>query len=517
LPGYLRNPLRPDEARALLGAWAERREADFLGLIQAVIYANPDNPYRRLLALAGCEAGDFERLVRQEGIEATLEALLRRGVYLSVNEFKGRQPVVRGSTRFEVQPRDLAQRARGIVGTNQSSGSRGARTVARFSLPQMRNTAAGYGAELAARGGSDWVKAIWDVPGGAIGAVLRFSGFGAPLARWFALVEAARPGLDRRYRLAELALTLGSRLAGVPLPRPEPVEFEQPLPIARWMQEVLRAGGVPHLYAFLSPAMRLCQRADEAGLDLSGAQFTVTGEPFTPARQSVFQRVGAVAISRYGIAEIGHLGSGCLAPAWSDDHHLPDTRTAVIQAGSAGAALGFPPDALFGSTLRPLAPFCVLNLSTGDQARIVRRACGCPMESFGWTRHLYQLRSFEKLTAAGMTFLEVDVVEVLEAGLPGRFGGGPGHYQLVEAEADGGGAVLRLLVDPAVGPLDPGEVGEAFLAAVGTRSGPERVMSEVWRTPGLLRVERRVPYRTATGKILAIHRLVSAAAAPPGR
>jgi hypothetical protein len=139
------------------------------------------------------------------------------------------------------------------------------------------------------------------------------------------------------------------------------------------------------------------------------------------------------------------------------------------------------------------------------------------MEQFGWTRHVHQIRSFEKLTAAGMTFLEIDVVEVLEARLPARFGGGPGHYQLVEAEADDGGSALQLLVDPDVGSIDPTEVGAAFLAAVGKGSGAERVMSEVWRTPGLLRVERRVPYRTTTGKILAVHRVFGTPAAPAVR
>ena len=497
--------------------WSEHRDATFLALVRDVIYANPDNPYHELLVLAGCEPGDFEQLVRQEGIEGTLETLLRRGVYLTVNEFKGRVVVVRGSARIEVRPAALAQRARSAVGTNQSSGSRGARTVARFSLPQIRNSGAAYGIELAARGGWDWVKAIWDVPGGAIGAVLRFSGFGAPLARWFSLVEATKPGLDRRYRLAELAILLGSRMAGVPLPRPQPVAFENPLPIARWMREVLGRGRVPHLYAFLSPAMRLCQSAYAAGIDIAGAQFTVTGEPLTPARLHQFERVGAVVSSRYGIAEIGHLGSGCLAPAWSDDHHLPDSRTAVIQAGSAGPEIGLPSSAMLGSTLRPGAPFCVLNLSTGDQGTISNRTCGCPIEDFGWTRHVHEIRSFEKLTAAGMTFLDVDVIEVLEATLPARFGGGPGDYQLVESEAPDGGAALRLLVDPELGPVDPMAVGEAFLEAVGKGSGVERVMSEVWRTPGFLRVERRVPFRTATGKILAVHRVVGATAAPEGR
>lgn len=55
-------------------------------------------------------------------------------------------------------------------------------------------------------------------------------------------------------------------------------------------------------------------------------------------------------------------------------------------------------------------------------------------ERLGWTLHLHGIRSVEKLTAAGMTFLDSDVIRVLEEVLPGRFGGGPTHYQLVEEE-----------------------------------------------------------------------------------
>jgi hypothetical protein len=314
LPGYLRHPLTLEQARQTLQGWLERRESDFLMLVRDVVYANPDHPYRWMLELAGCEFGDVERLVAHDGLEGALERLFQQGVYLTVDEFKGRRPVLRGSARLDVQPSHLMQPNRATVGTNQSSGSRGARTVARYSLPHVRNLAAAYGVELAARGGVDWVKGIWDVPGGAIGGVLRFSGFGAPLARWFSLVDASTPGLDRRYRLAERALGWGSLLAGVPLPRPEPVPFEAALPVARWMRDVLREGRVPHLYAFLSPAVRLCQAAQRAGLDLTGAQFTVTGETLTPARLEVFRQAGAVAVSRYGSAELGHLGSGCLSP-----------------------------------------------------------------------------------------------------------------------------------------------------------------------------------------------------------
>jgi hypothetical protein len=94
---------------------------------------------------------------------------------------------------------------------------------------------------------------------------------------------------------------------------------------------------------------------------------------------------------------------------------------------------------------------------------------------------------------------------VLEEVLPARFGGVPTDYQLVEEEADGGPPRVRLLVRPEVGPLDPAAVAEAFLGALASGEGAERIMEQVWRDSQVLRVERRAPFVTPSGKILHLH------------
>ena len=115
------------------------------------------------------------------------------------------------------------------------------------------------------------------------------------------------------------------------------------------------------------------------------------------------------------------------------------------------------------------------------------------------------IRSLEKLTAGGMTFLDTDVVRVLEEVLPARFGGGPTDYQLVEQETEDGRPQLRLLVHPALGTLDPAAVAEVFLAVISRGPGAEAVMGLAWRDAELLRVERSAPLATAAGKILHLH------------
>ena len=94
---------------------------------------------------------------------------------------------------------------------------------------------------------------------------------------------------------------------------------------------------------------------------------------------------------------------------------------------------------------------------------------------------------------------------MLDELLPGLFGGGPTHYQLVEEEGENGQPILRLLVDPALGEVDERSVREAFLDAIGAGPGVERLMAQQWRAGGLPRVERRAPLLGRTGKILHLH------------
>jgi len=231
------------------------------------------------------------------------------------------------------------------------------------------------------------------------------------------------------------------------------------------------------------------------------------GEPITTVRLAVITQAGANATSGYGTAETGPcgIGDGCLSREVPDEVHVFDDLHALIQAVPGSAGPRMPPGTLLASSLRPTAPIVLLNVSLGDQASLTRRACGCPLEHLGWTTHLHTIRSSEKLTSAGMTFLGSDVIRVLEEVLPARFGGVPTDYQMVEEEGDAGQPRLRLLVHPAIGPLDRHALVEAFLTAVGHGSGVERLMGLVWREAGLIEVERRPPYATASDKLLHVH------------
>lgn len=516
LPAYLRRPWTPEEARAALGRRFEEREENFLRLLRACAAPGGRSPYRALLGRAGCEYGDLVRLTAREGVEGALEILHRNGVHLTVEEFKGRRPVVRGSLRLEAAPGDLGNPRRRVHLTLRSGGSRSAGTSVSFDLNFLRECSADTGLALHVRGGDAWRKATWEVPGGgALFSLLEFSRFGAPPDRWFSQLDPAEGGLHPRYRWANRGLAAGAALVGFPMPRPEHVPLEDPAPIVRWMAGTLRGGRTPYLLSYPSSALRVSREALRAGVDLRGAQMTIAGEPCTANRLETIRSTGAAVYPKYGIMETGPVGYGCLDRGEPDDVHLLDDLHAVILPREAGAD-GSGGGTVHFTSLSPSAPLLLLNVSMGDTAVMTERDCGCALRRLGWRRHLHSIRSPEKLTCGGMNFMDTDVIRVLEVDLPARIGGGPTDYQLLEEEGPDGTPALRLLAAPRIGPLDGERLKRAFLDSLGRGGGVETVMSGAWREGGWLTVERRAPLATASGKILHLH-LRSSPGAEPGK
>jgi hypothetical protein len=506
VPFYLRHRITLDEARATQRHNLLHREARFLDLAKRAIYDQPQSPLHRLLLAVGCEYGDLEALVRSEGLEQALAKLLERGVYVSVDEFKGRTPIVRGSTSFYVSPTELRNPLAAFHVAARSGGSRSQSTPFLIDLDYVRACAVATMLHVESRGGLGWKKCIWETPGaGARFRLLVFAMIGAPPAAWFTQVDQAMSGLDPVFRWSERALRWGSRAAGVSMPRPVLATLEDPLPVARWVRSVLDEGGEPYVFTFPSSVLRLVSAADRVGIDLRGVHCTLIGEPTTAARRERLRRAGIDALPRYGTMECGPIAYGCLHGEVSDEMHLVRDMHAVVQAGSAANGIGVPRDALFITNLHASAPFPMLNFSMGDRADFIGRACGCPLETLGWSPHLFNVRSYEKLTAGGMTFFDTDVIRVLEEVLPHGFGGAPADYQLVEEEGDDGRPVLKLVVHPRVGEVDEAALVHRFLEAMGGGSSLERVMTAVLRDGVTLKVERRPPFTTRSSKILHLH------------
>jgi hypothetical protein len=506
LPAFVRRPLTVFQAREIVGRRFEDRAATFLAIVHAAVWTRPDSPYRALLRHAGCEQGDLESLVKREGVEGALRALLAQGVYLTVDEFRGRHELRRGQLNLQVDPSHFRNPHAARHFLVHSGGSRGPRTVSGWDLQFVRDRVANFCLTRAARGPARWRYAVWGIPGsGAIVHVLDTAGFGGIPDRWFSQLDPVSPDVAWRYRASVHLVRAVALASGVRLPRPVHAPPERPEPVLEWMAGVLSRGERPRLVAYTTAGVRLCEAASRAGIDLTGAELTVAGEPVTASRQAAIARTGARPMTWYAVAETGALADGCLAAAEPDQCHVFHDLAAVIQPEEAGARLDLPAAALLVTSLRPRAPFVFLNFAVGDAARLGAARCGCPLEGLGWPTGLSHIRSYEKLTGAGMTFFDTDVIQVLESVLPRRFGGTSTDYQLIEDEGPDGRPRLRLRIHPSVGPLDPDTAVETFLTALDDGSQTRRLMRAVWRDEALLEVERGAPLATASGKILHLH------------
>ena len=187
-------------------------------------------------------------------------------------------------------------------------------------------------------------------------------------------------------------------------------------------------------------------------------------------------------------------------------HLLLDKIALIRRPPAAGSADGVLANVL--TTLLPTTPKLLLNLENGDYGVVEERRCGCLFDGLGYAVHLHTIRSYEKLTSEGMTFLRADLVRLLEEVLPARFGGDPTDYQLIETEEAGTGLPrIDLVVSPRVGPVDDGAVKETVLRRLGRldRTGGVGIFSDRWRQAGTLRVVRQEPYATPVGKVLPLH------------
>ena len=235
-PFFLRRRIDPATAKAILRERLLNRERDFLALLQSAVYQHPPSPYRKLLSSAGCEYGDVVRLVTERGLEGALSSLHSAGVYLTVDEFKGRQPAVRGSGTFELDPRALRNPGTGFHVLSQTSGSRGSRTRIPIDLAHVADRVVDLCLNFEARGGLHWRFALWGFPGGA-GTIntLLFSGIGRPPARWFSRLDLDAAGVPARYRWNVRLLRLAALAGGVALPATEYVPLERPARVAEWL------------------------------------------------------------------------------------------------------------------------------------------------------------------------------------------------------------------------------------------------------------------------------------------
>jgi hypothetical protein len=214
---------------------------------------------------------------------------------------------------------------------------------------------------------------------------------------------------------------------------------------------------------------------------------------------------GADVMPKYGIMETGPVGYGCLNPKFPDEIHLLNDLHAVISSEDERGTQDSLPNTIFFSTLMPKAPLVLFNVSMGDQAILSERRCHCPLDQNGWMTHLHSIESSEKFTCGGMNFMDVDIVQVIDEGLPDRFGGSPTDYQIVEESTENGDPVLKLRIHPRIGDIDEQAVVDTFIQKISRGEGVNAVMGQAWHQGKFIQVVRQEPLSTRSGKILHLH------------
>ena len=511
LHGYFRHTLTPEECHRRLTHQLKTREESFFHILQRGIYANPRSPYRKLLHHAGIEFADVGRLVRQHGIEGALLELYEAGVYVSMDEFKGRRPILRPGLKCAVSPQDFDNPLSAKHYEGRTSGSRGVGTRLILDLDLLTHDAAYFHLLLTAFGLNERPIAIWrEVPPvtAGINTLLRFARLGKPVDKWFSPSKLAIGPKALKFLIFTCYTVYASRILRRPLPKPEYTPLAEAKKVAYWLA-AKKAEGIPAvLDTPSSTGVRTCIAAKESGLDISGTFFCLGAEPYTMAKAQVVAETGSQAVSRYSMAEIGNIGNACANPTDLDDIHLFTDKVAVIQCpkrlGAGEPSVG----ALVYTTILPACPKLMLNVESGDYGILEDRACGCPIGELGFTKHLSRIRSYEKLTSGGVTFLGTELLRLVEEVLPARFGGHPTDYQLVEEE-EGGLPKVNILVTPRVGNVREKEVIDAIFQTLESYPGGA-IMVNNWRQGRTLRVVREEPYTTASAKILPLHILQKA-------
>ncbi len=505
---FLKEPIDLEESRQMIRQRLEDREKNFLSMVKKAIYENEPSPYLKLLRFVGCEYGDLERMVRSDGIEPTLKKLGEEGVYISIEEFKGKKELIRGAKAFKFRESEFDNPflSRHLEASSGASRSAGTRTIYDFDF--LAETWAVH--RILCIDAYDMANipiAIWCpiMPGVGPLILLTSTKVGKPPVKWFSTVEKRGFKPSLKNRMGTNYIVYAGRLFGARWPVPEYVALDDAWKVAQWLADFMKGKEGCCLNTYVSDAVRICQAAKEKGLSIAGAKFIVSGEPLTEAKRKEIESAGAYVYPGYAFMEAGVVGSGCVNPVVADEVHLHKDSFALIQQPRVVPYSAVSVNAFLFTTLLLSAPKVLLNVESGDYGTLASRSCGCKFEEFGFPDHIHSIRGFDKLTGEGMTFIATDLVRIIDEVLPAKFGGSSTNYQMVEEEDERRQTRMSIIVSPEVGDINEAELIETILTELAKGKDTQRMMAHVWSQAKTLRVKRMSPFITARGKLLPLH------------
>jgi len=496
---WLSEPISFAQARQRVARRLETRGEGFLRLLRRCVFGNPRSPYLPLLRQAGCEYGDLARGVRRHGVEAELRRLKDAGVWISLDEFKGREPIEREAVQLHQAAADFDNPKVSPIFASGSGGSSGRPVRSIIDLDHLAVRASYQAFFLELMDLHEAPLIFWYPPLPAASGVvngLLHAKLGHPPVRWFN-IDCGQSGWSGwRGRLLTAGLVAASRSARHRLPGPEPGPLDA---VLRCIVQTRDRAGRCAVQTYVSRSVRLSQAASARGWSLEGVVFHLGAEPVTPSRWSEIHAAGAEGWPRYASTEMGTIGVGCTDPAEVGDVHLCRDLVAVVQ-GDADEDGGAP--VLHMTSLHEASPKVMINVQLGDCARVVRRRCACIFGEMGLDLHLLGIHSVGRVTCEGMTVAIADLTRIIEEVLCPRCGGSSLDYQWAEVEDRRGRGRLLLRVSPSAGPIEAGLIEREVLGALARRPRGGMIAAAAWREAGTLQVLRESPRVTAAGKTL---------------
>lgn len=508
LEQLLKRRISAEESAEIIKKNMAMREKNFLKMIKRCIFENEKSPYKALLDRAGYTYEGVEKLVGEKGLEGALKKLYEDGVYIDIQEFKGKKPTVRGQKTFNFKESDFNNHLLSEGIDTQTGGSRGRSTQIRVPMEFILHNAV-YGIYASTLYGIPGKKVIIWLP--ILPALeglffnLRFGIAGNTPVKWYSHVDpsAISPSFMDRLRI-NLTVRLARR-NGINLPSPEFVNMLKAVEIARWMDENKKGSQGFVVVTYATSALRLAVEAKKAGIRLDGTIFWLMGEPLTPKKQQVIEDCGGKVFSIYGCNELMLIGHACENPMYPDDMHFFKDKLGLIQRKRKLSDYESEVDAFMFTTILDISPKIFLNTELGDYGVVEERKCGCRFEELGLTEHISQIRSFEKLTAEGVTFIGSNIIPLVEETLPATFGGSATDYQFIEEEDEEGTSKLFALISPDIGEIDEEKFKELTYTALSGSRESQRGSKSMWDQAGTLQIRRTNPIPTKRGKILPFY------------
>ncbi len=453
---FLQKEISLSECHDIIKKGMMYREENFLAYIKEIIYENKKSPYLEFLKLSHIDYEDIKKIVSRQGIEKTLTILKEEGVYITFEEFTGKKEAVRKGKRFKFKKEDFLNPFINRWGEAISGASRGRGTKIQFGVGFLMQRLVHEAIIFELHKIIDAPLALWYPPAPSVISLypLRLQKLGIlPKAR-FSQIKTRNENTSLLGETLSFLKDYAIRnFEGIKYPPAQYVSLGEAYIIAKWAAETIKEHTRCTIQTYVSSAVRICAIAKEKGLNITGTKFVLSSEPLTERKRKEIEDAGCKVLITYYFTEGGLAGCSCDNPEnKTDEIHFFKDSFAVIQNTSEMTSDKI--NLFLFTSLYLGSPIVMLNMENGDYGIIEEKKCGCLFDEYSFFDHIYNIRSYEKITSEGMTFYTNDIVNAVEKEFPKEFGGSSIDYQVVEEENGDGLTRLYIYVNPEIKDID---------------------------------------------------------------